>query len=83
MRLRLHIDEDAMDKDLVQALRLRGVDVTTARESGTERYLDERQLEFAKAQGRALYSFNIKDYMLVHSHFLEQGKSHAGIILAA
>lgn len=81
MRLRLHLDEDAMDKDLIQALRLRGVDFTTARESETEGYLDEQQLEFATAQGRALYSFNIKDYMLVHSQFLGHEKSHAGIIL--
>jgi hypothetical protein len=83
MKLRLHIDEDAMDADLVQALRLRGVDVATPHETGTRGYSDERQLEVAAAQGRALYSFNIKDYMPIHSRFLEQGKSHAGIVLAA
>jgi hypothetical protein len=30
MKIRLYLDEDAMDWDLVQALRTRGVDVTTA-----------------------------------------------------
>ena len=34
MQARFYIGEDAMDYDLVQALRLRGVDVQTAREAG-------------------------------------------------
>jgi hypothetical protein len=34
VQARLYIDEDAMDDDLVQALRLRGVDVQTALEAG-------------------------------------------------
>jgi len=82
MNLRLYIDEDAMDTDLVRALLLRGVDVITARDQGAEGYTDEQQLEIACAQGRALYSFNIRDYVPIHSRFLELGKSHAGIILA-
>lgn len=34
MQIRLYLDEDAMDSDLVRALRLRGVDVTTALDVG-------------------------------------------------
>ena len=34
MTIRLYIDEDSMDKDLVQALRARGVDVITALDAG-------------------------------------------------
>jgi uncharacterized protein with PIN domain len=83
VKLRLYIDEDAMDADLVRALRLRGVDVATASELGTRGYSDERQLEFAATQGRALYSFNVRDYMPLHARFIEERKSHAGIILAA
>jgi Domain of unknown function (DUF5615) len=82
MKLALYIDEDAMDTDLVQALRVRGVDVTTPKESKAEGWTDEQQLELATAQHRALYSFNVKDYMPLHSRFLGEGKSHAGIILA-
>jgi hypothetical protein len=34
VQARLYIDEDAMDDDLVQALRLRGANVQTALEGG-------------------------------------------------
>ena len=34
MNIRLYVDEDALDKDLIRALRARGVDVTTALEAG-------------------------------------------------
>ena len=55
-RIRLYIDEDAMDTDLVNALRLRGVDTLTVRDAGMIRQPDEAQLRFASQQGRALYS---------------------------
>lgn len=41
MQARLYIDEDAMDDDLVQALRLHGVDVETALEAGMINRSDE------------------------------------------
>jgi hypothetical protein len=44
VQARLYIDEDAMDDDLVQALRLRGVDVQTALESGLVGRPDEEHL---------------------------------------
>ena len=44
MRARLYIDEDAMDDDLVQALRLRGADVQTALEAGLVGRPDEEHL---------------------------------------
>ena len=82
MTIRLYIDEDAMDKALVQALRARGVDVLTALEAGMIERLDEHHLEYAMAQGRALYSFNVGDFSRLHTAFLAQGKVHTGIILA-
>ena len=33
-RLRLYLDEDAMDGDLVRSLRSRGIDVVTAADAG-------------------------------------------------
>lgn len=36
MAIRLYVDEDAMDKDFVQALRAHGIDVLTALEAGEE-----------------------------------------------
>ena len=37
MTLRLYFDEDTMDTDLVHALRIRGVEVTTALEQGMDK----------------------------------------------
>ena len=34
MKIRFYFDEDAMDADLIHALRIRGVDVTSALEQG-------------------------------------------------
>jgi len=80
--IRLYIDEDAMDKDLVQALRARGIDVMTAFEAGMIERPDEAHLEYATKEGRVLYSFNVGDFHRLHGAYLAQGKSHAGIILA-
>jgi hypothetical protein len=82
MTIRLYIEEDAMDKDLVQALRARGIDVLTAFEAGMIERKDEEHLKYATAEGRVLYSFNAGDYYRLHTAFLVQEKSHAGIIVA-
>ena len=82
MKVRLYCDEDSMRHALVLALRKRGVDILTTLETETTAQPDDRQLEFAAAQGRAIYSFNIGDYCRLHSRWLAEGKPHAGIILA-
>jgi len=78
--IRLYVDEDAMDKALVQALRARGIDVITALDGNMIERQDEDHLAYATAQGRVLSSFNIGDFSRLHTAFLGQGKSHAGII---
>lgn len=82
MTLRLYIDEDAMDRALLQALRVRGADVVTALDAGMIECEDGHHLEYATAQSRALYSFNVGDFCRLHAALLAQEKSHAGIILA-
>jgi len=80
--IRLYFDEDSMRHALVEALRKRGVDVLTALEAGTTEQTDEQKLEYAAAQGRAIYEFNVGDFCRIHSQWLTQHKTHAGIILA-
>ncbi len=81
-QIRLYIDEDAQDSDVVEALRLRGVDVLTADEAGMRERDDADHLDYATAKGRVLYSFNMGDYNVLHAVYLTAGKTHAGIILA-
>ncbi len=82
MRVSLYLDEDAQDNDLIDTLRLRGVDVVGAREAGMHGRDDEDHLLLATAQGRILYGFNAKDFYRLHTEFLTQGRPHGGIILA-
>ena len=77
---RLHLDADASVKALHKALIERGHDVTR---TPTEWMLldasDETQLLGATAQGRCLFTFNVRDFIVLAKRFPE----HRGIILAA
>ena len=81
--VRLYFDADSMERAVVSGLRARGIDVTSALEVGMADSSDEEQLEFARSDGRVLFSFNVSDFQRIHTQYLSQGKSHAGIILAA
>ena len=79
---RLYFDVDSMERAVLIGLRARGVDVTTALEAGMTGATDEEQLEFARSQGRVLFSFNVSDFCRLHSEYMSHGQSHAGIIVA-
>ena len=79
--VRLYIDEDSMSHALVRALRSRNVDVITAFEAGMIECEDGQHLVFAADQARVLYTFNVRDYYALHTAFLQQNRSHAGLIL--
>lgn len=80
--IRLYFDEDSMQHALVDALRLRDVDVLTALEAEMVEREDEEHLEYAASQGRTLSTFNVGDFCRLHGEFLSAGRSHYGIILA-
>ena len=82
MKPRLYIDEDSMSRALVRALRARNVDVTTASEENMIEQPDADHLDYATTQGRVLYIFNVGDFYRLHTIYLAQGKSHAGIIVS-
>lgn len=82
MRITLYMDEDAMDRDLVDALRLRGVDVLTALDASMIAHPDDRHLDFAASIGRVLYSHNVGDFAMLHKKYVSNDVHHAGIILA-
>ena len=77
---RLHLDADASVKALHKALIERGHDVTrTPTEWMPLDASDETQLLGATAQGRCLFTFNVRDFIVLAKRFPE----HRGIILAA
>ncbi len=82
-QINIYIDEDAMDSDVVAALRSRGVIVITAFEAGLTGKSDDEQLAFATRQACVLYTFNVSDFYRLHTEWVTAGKEHAGMILAA
>ena len=71
-----------MQQGLVIALRARRIDIVTAAEAGMLNKSDQDHLQWAAADGRVLYSFNIADYYALHFLWIAAGRMHAGIVLA-
>ena len=79
--MKLHLDEDADAHALLNALRHRGLDVSSSRELALLQCSDEEQLTWAFEQGRAIYTYNASDFCRLHSEFIRHGRHHAGIII--
>lgn len=79
-RPRLHLDADSSLRQLQGALVERGHDVTrTPNEWIAHDADDEAQLLAATAQGRVLFTFNVRDLIIL----ARQHPRHGGLILAA
>lgn len=79
-KLHLHLDADTSSKALYNALLERGHDVTcTPTEWMHPDATDEQQLLGATAQGRAIFTYNIRDFIVLGERF----PHHGGIILAS
>ena len=77
---RLHLDADTSIRQLHRALLERGHDVTrTPNDWLTEGADDEAQLLGATAQGRVIFTFNVRDFVVL----AERHPRHGGIVLAA
>lgn len=75
----LHLDADASIKAVYNALRERGHDVTRTPNDWVLSDADDRaQLLGATAQGRILFTFNIRDFQVL----AKQYSTHQGILLA-
>ena len=82
-QVRLYIDEDAMSRALVNGLRARGIDVTTAYDKGLTGLSDADQLSCATKSGRVIYTFNVGDFCQLHKSFMANDQAHAGVIVVA
>jgi hypothetical protein len=77
---RLHLDADTSLKRLHQALLERGHDVTrTPADWIAADADDEEQLLAATAQGRVLFTFNVRDFLALAGRH----PRHGGVVLAA
>jgi hypothetical protein len=71
-----------MDRRLIDALRLRRVDVISAFEVGMVPGSDSDHLAYATQHGRVLYRYNVADFCWIHGEWLKRCESHSGILLA-
>jgi len=77
---KLHLDADASRKSLLTALIERGHDVTRTPNAWMAMdAIDERQLLGATAHGRCIFTFNVRDFVVLATQY----PKHRGIILAA
>ena len=71
-----------MDRRFLEALRGRGVDLTTVLETETTGFMDQDQLVLSTSLNRVFYTFNVGDFCQLHGQFLAEGRDHAGIIVS-
>src|SRR4051794_10375223 len=78
---RLYFDRHIMAR-LAADLRAQGYDVETTEEAGMDTAPDEDQLAYAAAAGRAILTYNIRDFAPLHDEWLAAGRPHAGIVVS-
>lgn len=79
MRARLYLDEDVLP-ELARVLRAAGHEVVSAHEVAALGVSDEEQLGRAAAEGRALLTFNYRDFLKLAREWFGAGRSHAGVV---
>jgi hypothetical protein len=77
--VKLHLDADTSRVSLWRSLLMRGFDVTrTPNEWMAADAGDQEQLLGATAQGRCIFTFNVRDFVVLAQQF----PHHAGILLS-
>lgn len=79
--MKLYFDEDSTRHTIIAALRAHSLDVLTSLEAGMNARDDESQLVFAAAHHRVLVSANARDFMTLHTSWIQQGRAHSGSLI--
>jgi hypothetical protein len=80
-KIRLMLDED-VHLALADSLRKRGYDVVHVQEMWGKGKSDAKQLETAVSQKRCIFSFNVKDFVMLHNQYVAEGREHWGIFVS-
>jgi predicted nuclease of predicted toxin-antitoxin system len=81
MKIELLIDED-VHSGLAHALRKRGYDAIHAQELERKGRSDSDQLLYAIKQERCIFTFNVKDFVILHKKHVIHMQEHWGIIVS-
>lgn len=66
---KIHLNEHISPR-LANQIRKHGFDVTSSQESNLLSETDDKQLEFAATEHRAIVTFNVSDFMALHEKYL-------------
>lgn len=78
---KLHLNENLSPR-LASELRKYGFDVVATQETDLLSAADDVQLTHAVSEQRAILTFNIGDFAVLHEQYMAEGKEHWGIILS-
>ena len=78
---RVLIDED-VHLILAEAIRKRGFDAIHVNELERDSLPDHEQLAFAVEQRRCILTFNVADFVILHSEYIQADKEHFGILVS-
>jgi hypothetical protein len=67
---------------LATQLRTHGIDVVTSHEAGMLAASDNDQLAFAVSEQRAIVTFNIHDFAVLHAEYIVNGQAHWGMLFS-
>ena len=73
MKVKLLLDED-VHFALERALNQRGYDVKHIQTIGRKGISDENHLQYANDQQRCFFSFNVKDFVMLHNQYVQEEK---------
>lgn len=78
--MRVFLDEN-LSSQIARLLRDRGVDAVSAHEIGGNQLADRAQLTLATADGRALVTRDVVDFLILSGQMIAANTEHAGIIV--
>jgi hypothetical protein len=80
--IRFFTDEDVYGA-IAAALRRARIDVCSTPQVSRRGQSDESQLEWASAEGRVFFTFNVAHFAGLHAAWLRQGRHHAGVVVSS
>jgi hypothetical protein len=77
--MKIHLDDDMDANELISLLEHEGHEVISPRRVAMRGSQDEAHLSYAAAELCVLLTANVRDFLMLHQRWQEEGQSHAGI----
>lgn len=80
--VQFYTDEDVSIR-VAEQLRRHGIDTISTADANNLAQSDNFQLEWAATAGRTFVTHNVQDFARLHYEWMQNNRSHSGIVLAA